>query len=943
MLLVRSLQKIRSIHQRIQRLGGVVVISRHIANMLRQEGWRAVLLRVRRHLIAAGADNGGRLLTGGQTWPLTATAPADFPGSIAVMLHAYYPDLLPEIRAYLANMPQSYVLLVSVVDHDAASEVRRILADLPAVQRLEIKVVENRGRDIAPMLVGFRAELQNFDLICHIHTKKSLYTSSEQIGWRQHNFAHLFPSTPILRQLLGLFAAEPTLGILYPRHSANVPYWAMTWLSNKGIGRELMLQLGADFDSGAYFDFPTGSMFWARRSALQTLFKLELQLSDFPEEQGQIDGCLHHAIERSLVTSARLAGLKSAVIDLANACVRERDDKNLHHYLYAPLAERLNNSLTGIEILSLDIFDTLLLRPFANPDRMFDYLADRFAATEAIKGFVELRKGAEVRARQRLQKDVSLTDIYEELARSGVPVALCKKLETDEQSTEKRMLVPRPAMLQALQRIKPDLPRLLVSDMYLPTSFLREQMDICGVSVETPIWVSNALNRRKDSGSMWQYMREESPLTRGRQILHVGDNEHSDIQLPLDTRTAETCHVMRPANLFMLSLEGTSLAEKLSRKTWSDDLLFGLLARRASNVMDVHPQTFYARSYFAKPEDFGYALLGPLLFHYLSWVNRQAQVSACSDLLYVAREGHLLTCLHQKLAAHAAHLPRAHYFLCSRQATGLPSLNKIDDLRLLGRNKFHGSLAEFISARLDAALLALPALSSLADKKLVLPNDIDILIDIFRKAEPEILAMAADARELYRAYIKQLAPEGSRFAVVDVGYNGSIQANLQRTLGHGLEGFYMMTQPAVAVVESAGGKASACFAEALENTSDYPLFRYSLLLEALLSAPHGQVRRLLPDLSFAYAPQSLDDAMIDCLSATHQGAMQFFDDVLNAFGADWPMIKFDQAQLESLFMSFVSGDLAADELLTTMQVEDYFCGNGILSVAQHYGFSGARV
>ena len=56
-------------------------------------------------------------------------------------------------------------------------------------------------------------------------------------------------------------------------------------------------------------DYPAGSMFWTLGSSA-SLLDLDLKVSDFPDEQGQIDGTLAHAIERLFFNVCEVLGFR---------------------------------------------------------------------------------------------------------------------------------------------------------------------------------------------------------------------------------------------------------------------------------------------------------------------------------------------------------------------------------------------------------------------------------------------------------------------------------------------------------------------------------------------------------------------------------------------------------------------------------------------------------
>ena len=71
--------------------------------------------------------------------------------------------------------------------------------------------------------------------------------------------------------------------------------------------------------------------------------------------------------------------------------------------------EQLNELLQKYDIISFDIFDTLITRKIYNPDDVFDLMGE----TLEISDFKKKRKDAENRAREELKKDVNLEEIYE--------------------------------------------------------------------------------------------------------------------------------------------------------------------------------------------------------------------------------------------------------------------------------------------------------------------------------------------------------------------------------------------------------------------------------------------------------------------------------------------------------------------------------------------------
>jgi lipopolysaccharide biosynthesis protein len=86
------------------------------------------------------------------------------------------------------------------------------------------------------------------------------------------------------------------------------------WGKNKPYAEQLGSQLGLMDLPDCCFNFPVGTMFWARPKALKPLFDLEFSWDMYPEEPLPYDGSLLHAIERLLPLVTEKQQFKRAVV-----------------------------------------------------------------------------------------------------------------------------------------------------------------------------------------------------------------------------------------------------------------------------------------------------------------------------------------------------------------------------------------------------------------------------------------------------------------------------------------------------------------------------------------------------------------------------------------------------------------------------------------------------
>ena len=235
-------------------------------------------------------------------------SPVPAPPRLAVIVHMYYEHMTPEFQRYFRNIPFPFDVYISTDTPAKKSIIERFLQDWK-VGEVDVRVTENRGRDIAPKLIGFSDVYDKYDFALHLHSKWSDH-AGVLANWRGYLLETLIGSKEIVYSVFEAFGRTPDLGFVAAQHFEPVRHW-INWGGDfkmaKALGKRMGLNLTSD---KKVLDFPSGSMFWARTAALKPLLDLNLTFDDFAEERNQIDKTLAHAIERLYFYVCEHAGFK---------------------------------------------------------------------------------------------------------------------------------------------------------------------------------------------------------------------------------------------------------------------------------------------------------------------------------------------------------------------------------------------------------------------------------------------------------------------------------------------------------------------------------------------------------------------------------------------------------------------------------------------------------
>lgn len=737
---------------------------------------------------------------------------------VCVMIHAYYPDVLPDLLAELTDLADSAAFLISVCDPAAVAVAEaHVSAVLGPATRRTVKLVPNRGRNFAPLLVSFADELRRHTYVLHLHTKKSLYSGTERSDWRGHLVSSLAGRT--VPAVLDVFTHHPKVGVVQPAIFRVMPHWSAHWLGNVANGRTVFERCGLDPDDvDGYIDYPVGGMFWARVDALAPLLDAGFTVDDFDPEVGQTDGTLAHAIERTITAAALSRGYQYVEYDhLAAQWRLGWSTRNTDTFGICSL-ELLRTQIADADVVSVDVFDTIVMRPTLAPTSL-QYFAARTLTDDpgAAERMVAERIAAEHSARVHHPElgDVGLSEVAAEL-----PPALDGLLDA-EVAIEPRVAVPRRWLLDELRAAKRLGRRLVViTDTTLPADVVRSLVrQIGGDGLFDEWYVSNERRARKDQGGMWPLVQEAEALTPER-WLHIGDNERSDVQQALN-RDIRWSHVPSPRAVAQFYAPGG----RLERGNWSTMSALGLSACELYSGRPVeHPD-----------EAFGYAVLGPVVAAFVGRIARRHASSPAERMLLLARDTGLVHEVLSQLRSMAPDLlPDAHYFLVSRRAALAASQAAGFSAELvLDSGAFDGSFADLVEAR-----TGLRPEDERFDTLVSHPAERERCAELLAELAADLEAAGRKELAGLQAYLGRLgiSPE-EPLCLTDLGYSATTQKALARVLPNPLRGLYCATTPAAAFA----GDVEGVFADGEPFWTGNWFLDNSLLLEALLSSSHGGV------------------------------------------------------------------------------------------------------
>ncbi|MBY6155152.1 hypothetical protein KUV47_18160 [Vannielia litorea] len=239
-------------------------------------------------------------------------------GAVAVFIHAFYAEMMPEFWERICHLPCKAHLFISTATDEDLKAIESFLdaqgwpTDLRTVRKVQV----NRGRDMSSLFITFRdiALSGDFEVALRLHSKRTPQVS-RRVGesFKEHLFDNLVESPGYVSNLLDQFEAHPNVGLVIPP-VVHIGFATLghSWHNNRRPLQELARDMGIKLQLDPFTPVTAyGTMFWFRIPALARMFEWNWLWDDYNREPFHIDGGLAHVQERLIGLCVQDAGYRT--------------------------------------------------------------------------------------------------------------------------------------------------------------------------------------------------------------------------------------------------------------------------------------------------------------------------------------------------------------------------------------------------------------------------------------------------------------------------------------------------------------------------------------------------------------------------------------------------------------------------------------------------------
>lgn len=610
---------------------------------------------------------------------------------------------------------------------------------------------------------------------------------------------------------------------------------------------------------------------------------------------------------------------------------------------------QVKNKIDKHDVISFDIFDTLITRKLVNPNHVFDLIGlksksvfiEQGISLSQFGGFRNLRERAADRVKKKVDstggEEITLIDIYSEIRQlTRLPEVSIKKLYDLELSVEHQVMSVRQLGYELFEYSRDQGKKIiLVSDMYLPQDAVEELVKAKGYHEFEQCFVSSEYNKLKKTGSLYQIVKNKFS---GSAILHLGDNHLSDV-LKANEAGISAVHLPLINDSYMASrLAKDILTKEEINETLGTSLMHGVISRE---FYDNEENT--SNWFRGAPYRMGFEAGGPILLSFAKWILEEAVRDGVEDLYFLARDGYLVKKIFDQVSKNYPNSPKAHYLLASRRCYSTANLRTEQDIFDSLSLKFSRTpLYKILESRFGICEEEVN-LDTLKQSGI---KDLSETIDISRNSQLNkfkrflslnkslILDKAKEERECLLEYLSSNGPNKERrCAVVDIGHNASLQAALSILLNQdkSIGGYYFMTFYGAKNLYDQGAPIKGYLANFEDNRlSSHPYCKNIGMFEFLFLPAIPSFKRFTKvngELIAEYVSGD-ESARFSVIDLVHKGCLDYCHKVLDIIGDQISAYDVSSVRAIKTYIEFTKSPYRDDVIMfDKLSFVDQFGGN----------------
>lgn len=423
--------------------------------------------------------------------------------------------------------------------------------------------------------------------------------------------------------------------------------------------------------------------------------------------------------------------------------------------LNRPTALDFARDLLGYDVISFDVFDTLLLRPFAQAHHLFMILGEKHNCVN----FMSIRMEAEKEARnlakaKKGNSEVTISDIYELVEfRTGINKQYGVQLEFQ---LELEFCFANPYMKDVFDILKSQNKKIIaISDMYLTKPMIEQLLENSGLSGFLDIFVSCENHCSKGDKQLFKIALQK--IGNNVSVVHVGENYESDIKsarkIGIDTRYYNNVHE--------------------TGNQYRADGMSELIGSTYSGVVNTHLHN--GSKQFTPHYEYGFIYGGLYILGYCKWIYDYAKQNNIDKILFLSRDGDI----YRKVFNYLYSDMDNEYVYWSRIANAKYTIekNRYDFLKRMIVHKASGSMDITIKSLLDSLelneLINFLTHYELKEDDLIHKGNVKLIQSLFVDNWDTVVKKLSESDEIVKEYFMNIVQESKRVAVVDVGWVGS--------------------------------------------------------------------------------------------------------------------------------------------------------------------------